>query len=375
MKKLIIGLLIDDSLDDPKGVQNYVTSLGAELSKLGHEVHYICGDSSKSGLDNLHSFGKIARVSFNGNIVGTPIPFSVKKSEINKMYLSHSFDIIHVMAPYSPSLAHKVIMAAPSSCRIVCTFHTLPLGKMQALATKLYKPTILNSLKKIRSFVSVSAPAASYLKAIWGIESIVIPNMVDLASITNMTEISKTTTTANRKSIVFVGRLEHRKGPEYLVRAFAMMLDSSLDQDVELTIVGKGLLESNLKKLCIDLGVANKVIFAGYVTAEEKYRLLSNANVAVFPSLSGESFGIVLIEAMASGSRVVLAGDNPGYASVMRAEQLIAPKRVEDFSNTLARSLNDARYIEDCISWQKSSIGQYDTKLVVERVLGEYLKV
>ena len=117
-----------------------------------------------------------------------------------------------------------------------------------------------------------------------------------------------------------------------------------------------------------------QVNFAGFITEQEKPSYLAAADLAVFPSLGGECFGIVLIEAMAAGSRVVIGGDNPGYRSVLgeRPDQLVDPENTLAFASTLRHFLHNARARQQAQHWQAHAVQQYDTGTVGHQLLDIY---
>src|SRR4051812_41321546 len=103
---LKIGFVLDDSLDKPDGVQQYVLSMGEWLRSQGHDIHYLVSTTTRSDLSNVHNLGRFVTVRFNGNAMGTPLPASGRK--IKRLLRDEQFDVLHVQLPYSPFLAHKV---------------------------------------------------------------------------------------------------------------------------------------------------------------------------------------------------------------------------------------------------------------------------
>lgn len=112
---LRVGLLIDDSLDRPDGVQQFVLALGNWLTSQGHTVHYITGSTQRSDLANLHNIGRTVNVRFNGNRLTTPLPASRQK--VKELIKKLDLDVLHVMVPYSPLLAGRVISAVPDDSK------------------------------------------------------------------------------------------------------------------------------------------------------------------------------------------------------------------------------------------------------------------
>lgn len=366
-KKLSIGLLYDDTLDSTDGVVQQVKGIGAWLTKQDHHVFYLCGESltKQWAGGKAYSLSRNLTVNFNGNKLSTPIYSSAKK--ITQALNQEKPDVIHVQMPYSPFMAQRVIKRACKKSAIVGTFHILPSGYVTSIGTKILGFIQYWSLKKIDQKISVSAPAREFSKKTYGIESVVIPNTVDVASMR-----LKVKPKTNQNEIVFLGRLVKRKGCEELIRAFKLL---SLQQpSAILTIAGRGPEAPRLEKLVVELGIADKVNFLGYVEEAQKAQLLARAQVACFPSLYGESFGIVLIEAMAAGARTVLGGDNPGYRSVLGEKEvlLINPADIDQFALRLQKLMTDNNLAAEIYDWQQKNVSKYDINVVGRQLLGIY---
>lgn len=362
---LKIGIVFDDSLDSDDGVAQYVKRLGKWLSSEGHEVRYLVGQTKMKNWEKgrVYSLSRNIPVFFNGNRLSMPLP--ARQSRINEILQYENFDVIHVQMPFSPFMAKKVIDQAHKNSAILGTFHILPMSKTSFLGTKLLKLAYGSSLKKFNKFFSVSSSAAGFAKATLGIESTVMPNVVDVESF--MVHNPKR---SHDKKIVFLGRLVKRKGIFHLVKAFSKTLNAM--PEVKLIIAGDGPQRQKLEKLIRKLQIEKNVNMLGYIKEEEKPRLLASADIACFPAVGGESFGIVLIEAMAAGSRTVIGGDNPGYRTVLRPPALFNPKDIHQFSRLLKQLLEDDRLAASLHNFQQESIKQYDVNVVGEKLLREY---
>jgi len=365
-----IGFVLDDSLDKSDGVQQYILTVASWMMTHGHEVHFLVGETARRDLANVHSLGKNVKVKFNQNRMSIPLP--ARKSDIERVVTAEAFDILHVQMPYSPTLGAKVVNAAPSATAVVGTFHSLPFSRWHHRANRALGAVLKKNLKRFDGFISVSDAARKFAKATYGFDSIVIPNTVETGRFAGAEPFPDEST----KHIVFVGRLVERKGCEYLLRAAHQLVADGLS-DFVVDVCGRGELEPRLKKYVDEHGLADKVRFHGFVTEEDKARYLVSADVAVFPATGGESFGIVLIEAMAAGSKVVLGGDNPGYASVLRAEQLFSPRKTRQLATKLASYLDDSPAgqvrSKEATDWQQHAVKQYDID-VVGRQLEDYYR-
>jgi phosphatidylinositol alpha-mannosyltransferase len=169
---------------------------------------------------------------------------------------------------------------------------------------------------------------------------------------------------AGTRTIVYLGRVEKRKGSDLLLKAFAQLVKQM--PATHLVIAGDGPMAPKLKAYVKAESVPN-VHFPGYVSEKEKIRLLSNADLACFPSPYGEGYGIVILEAMATGTPM-LAGNNVGYAQGMKGRGrigLIDPEATRDFVNRLAVMLEDEELRKLMTSWELREVRQYDYPRVV----------
>lgn len=360
-----IGFVLDDSLDRSDGVQQYVLALGRWFSDHGHEVHYLVGETKRTDLKNVHVLSKNISVNFNQNSL--TVPRLASRSNIKTLLKQEKFDVLHVQMPFSPLLAGRVIVEAPSSTAIVGTFHILFASRIAEYASRSLGVMQRRSLKRIDAAISVSAPAQAVAKAMYGLKSSVIPNPVNVSEFAKGTSMKRFTP---RTNVVFMGRLVKRKGAEQLIRAFAAMQSR---ENVQLLVAGKGPLGAKLETLASTLGISDQVTFLGFIEESDKKNLLATADIAVFPSTGGESFGIVLIEAMAAGAGVVLAGNNPGYVSVMtNREAVINPLDTRGFAAKLDELVMSPNKRKRIHGWQQKHVQQYDIEVVSNAVLSVY---
>lgn len=361
---LKIGFVLDDTLDTPDGVQQYVLTLGAWLSNQGHEVHYLVGQSKREDIANVHSLARNIKVRFNKNRLSIPLPTNKKK--IAKVLEELDLDVLHVQMPYSPLFAGRVVRAAPAKTRVIGTFHIVPASWLQTAGAHSLQLMTKGTLKRFNAIVSVSIAAQNFARSVFGIESSILPNVVDVSRFKHE-PLQRPVPT-----IVFLGRLVERKGCQHLLHALKV-LQTIHSGEYEVIIAGKGPLGEKLHKYAKKEHIKN-VRFIGFVSEDDKPSLLAGADIAVFPSTGGESFGIVLIEAMAAGSRVVLGGNNVGYASVLgdHPDLLIEPKNSISFANRLAHFLEYETARSDASAWQRKAVKQYDVAVVGQKLLTIY---
>lgn len=364
--KLKIGFVIDDGLDRLDGVQQYVLTLGSWLSSKGHEVRYLAGETKRKDIDGVYSLSNNLRVSFNGNGLSTPKPASTQK--IREVLKSEKFDILHVQAPYSPFMAAKIVKLAPKRTIIVGTFHILPYGIVTNIGTRLLGIYLNRNLKRFNAFISVSKPAQVFAAKSFSIPSEVIPNPVDVAKF----KPKKNTRPRKDKKlkVLYLGRLVPRKGCHLLLEALTLMDASQLEVD----ICGNGPMRESLENFVRDNNLENIVTLHGFISDEDKVKFMQGADIAVFPSTSGESFGIVLIEALAAGAGVVIGGDNPGYRSVLGSvpSSIIDAKDPSKLARHLEKLINDKKLRQEIHVEQQSLVDRYDVNAVGKQILKIY---
>lgn len=391
---LRVGLVIDDSLDRPDGVQQHVLTLGAWLTGQGHEVHYLSSTTVRTDLANMHSLARNLRLKFNGNRLGIPLP--APAGPITALLSAVDFDVLHVNMPYSPLLAGRVIARAQPGTRVVGTFHILPWTRLTRWGTRLLGLVQRRQLRRFARVVAVSAPAAVFAAGALGVTPVVIGNPVDVARFTQARdaelvrmaegarvaagEVGVGSSARGRGErtevpvrIVFLGRLVERKGAGELLRAVAA-LRSLTQTSVHVVLGGTGPLREELEAFVAAHGLGDQVEFIGYVTEDDKAALLAGADVVALPSTGGESFGISVVEALAASRGVVLAGDNPGYRTVMEGleDQLVDATNTPAFAAALARYVDDAAARTAASARQVVHAGRFDVNVIGAQVLEVY---
>jgi phosphatidylinositol alpha-mannosyltransferase len=172
--------------------------------------------------------------------------------------------------------------------------------------------------------------------------------------------------------IIFLGRLVKRKGCEHLINAIKLI---DQNKKLKVAIVGDGLLKDKLMHKVKSYKLNESITFYGHVNEQHKKLLLSRAKLAIFPSVGGESFGIVLLEAMSSGA-LVIAGDNPGYKSVMgnNSNAIVNPKKSYLFAKTINSFLTNSTLYKKELSYQQNIIKHFDINQVGNDILNVYKK-
>jgi len=377
--RMKIGLVCPyNMLERAGGVQQQVIHLADGLIKKGHQVkivtprpatykgdpppgHIFLGTSS-----NFVNFS--AGLATNGNWT-----FDIDMEDVKATLESEKFDVLNFHEPWAPILARQIL--ALSEAAHVGTFHANFTDSVAAKSlVNLFLPYGRGICQKMHIFTAVSpAPAAVLIdkarsnhKEQEMIKNIkYIPNGIDL-KVYKPPKKRLPLHGPRTKTIVYVGRLEKRKGVDWLLRAFKELTDSL--PNVYLIIAGEGNRRQKLEEMVGTLQVPN-VSFAGYVSDEEKRRLMGNADLVCSPAMFGESFGIVLLEAMAMGAPLV-AGSNSGYINVLSGRgqlSLVDAEATADFTNRLRVFLEDESVQRLLRDWGLKEVKKYDYPRVVDQ--------
>lgn len=365
-----IGIVCPYDVNKGGGVQVCVHALQDGLKKLGHDVKIITPRIKGAPQDAKDVIYLGAATDFRSPTHTTSqIGASITASEIDTMLHEEQFDVIHYHEPWIPILSRQILTRA--NCANIATFHAkLPETMMSKTIAKAVTPYTKSVLKYLDGYTAVSEAATEYLRTMTDVEVDIIPNGIDLRQF----RAPKVRREKKKQRILYVGRLEKRKGLTYLLKSFAIL--AAKNPDVTLTIAGDGVDRAKLESLAVELGIAERVEFLGYTAESKKKQLLRTSDLFCSPAIYGESFGIVLLEAMASGL-VTVAGNNPGYTAVMKglgAISLVNPKRVDDMAHRMSLLLRERDLRELWRNWASDSIGQYDYPNVVKMYEAAYIK-
>jgi phosphatidylinositol alpha-mannosyltransferase len=366
-----IGLVLPYNVVLGGGVKEIVFAQKDELQKRGHEVYIITPQPRDAELTtddkDIIYVGK--GTDFNSPLHTTSQVSAGINESIDEMLDRHQFDVLHFHEPWVPMLSAQIL--SRSKCVNVATFHAkLPETLMTRTIIKVVTPYTKSVLKYIDAFTAVSPAAAEYVCSLTDKPVALIPNGIDL---NRYKAPARRTDNKKQKTIFYVGRLEPRKGVSHLLHAFKILSEGN--PNASLIIAGDGPDRAKLEAMVGDQNIPN-VVFAGFISDKEKIHYLRTADLYCSPALYGESFGIVLLEAMASGL-VTVAGDNPGYASVMNglgAISLVNPKHHAEFARRLNLLLqeNDLRSLWR--QWAAEQIPQYSYSSVVAQYEEIYKK-
>lgn len=357
------------------GVNQVVIHLAEGLRKKGHKVKIITSrpvSFKDDPPDDYILLGRCRRMNTGFGTVGD-VTFELDNDEVKAVIEKEKFDVINFHEPWVPMLARQILPI--SNAAHVATFHA---NLSENLAAKSFVNVFLpygRGIGEQMHVLTAVSPAAASTLINKGPENALvkdiqyIPNGIDL-KVYKPYKHRISLSGPGTQTIVYVGRLERRKGAEWLVRAFGELVKEM--PNTHLIIAGKGSRANRLKEIIDDLKIPN-VTFAGYVDDERKRYLIGNADIFCSPAMFGESFGIVLLEAMAMGTPVI-AGNNIGYATVLEGHgrlSLVDAEATSDFANRLAVFLSDNEIRRLWIDWATTEVKQYDYR----RITNLYEKV
>jgi phosphatidylinositol alpha-mannosyltransferase len=345
--------------------------IGEWLRSQGHDVHYLVGETKRRQLSNIHSLSRNVTVRFNGNRTTIPLPTSRKK--LKQLLDKEQFDVLHVQIPHSPFMAHRLILAASPRTAIIGTFHIAAYNHMVWVGNWLLYLLLWRSIRRFDQVLSVSEAAQEFARSTFHVKAEISPNVIDYNLFHRAKPLPQYSGN-NTLNVLFLGRLVPRKGCEVLLKAVARIKKELGTPDFRVIICGKGPQAEALQQLVSRSGLDNMVEMTGFISETDKPRYYASADISVFPSSGGESFGIVLLEAMASGQAAVLAGDNPGYHSVMAQKPalLFDPTDVDALADKLKHYLIDRSLRKDAQQWGASYTKQFDQAVVGNQLLGIY---
>src|SRR5882757_4115681 len=361
-----IGLVCPYNITRGGGVQEIVGDLRAGLRARGHEVRII---TPKPQGSKGYYHEDVIFIGNGGDFrspLHTTAQFSasVDPDEIDAILNKERFDILHFHEPWVPVLSRQIL--ARSRAVNIATFHAkLPETMMSRTVAKVVTPYTKSALKYLHALTAVSDAAAEYVGSLTDEPITIIPNGIDLKRY-KPTATSKSRKPQQRKTILFIGRLERRKGLRYLLKAYELLVKEQ--DDVQLIVAGDGPDRQKMEELASTMMLPN-VSFLGFVSDEVKMELLQSADLFCSPAVYGESFGLVLLEAMACGL-VLIAGDNSGYSSVMQdmgVISLVNPHETDEFARRLHLLLNEEAIRTDWQKWAKTYVKQFSYDSIIDR--------
>ncbi|MFE3654278.1 glycosyltransferase family 4 protein [Streptomyces sp. NPDC059152] len=357
-----IGIVCPYSWDVPGGVQFHIRDLAEHLIRLGHEVSVLAPADDETPLPPyVVPAGRAVPVPYNGSVARLNFGF-LSAARVRRWLQNGAFDVIHIHEPASPSLGLLACWAAQGP--IVATFHTSnPRSRAMIAAYPILQP----ALEKISARIAVSEYARRTLVEHLGGDAVVIPNGVDVDFFAR----AEPRPEWQGRTIGFIGRIdEPRKGLPVLMKALPAILAAV--PDARLLVAGRGDEEEAVADLPAEL--RSRVEFLGMVSDEDKARLLRSVDVYVAPNTGGESFGIILVEAM-SAAAPVLASDLDAFAQVLdqgEAGELFANEDAEALAAAAVRLLNTPDRLAELRERGSKHVRRFDWTTVGADILAVY---
>ncbi|EGJ78618.1 putative glycosyltransferase [Streptomyces sp. Tu6071] len=346
----------------PGGVQFHIRDLAEHLIRLGHEVSVLAPADDETPLPPyVVSAGRAVPVPYNGSVAR--LNFGIlSAARVRRWIQNGRFDVIHIHEPSSPSLGLLTCWAARGP--MVATFHTSnPRSRAMTAAYGILQA----ALEKISARIAVSEYARRTLVEHLGGDAVVIPNGVDVSFFAD----AEPKPEWQGGTIGFIGRIdEPRKGLPVLMRALPRILEAR--PGTRLLVAGRGDAEEALEPL--PRAYRDRVEFLGMVSDEDKARFLSSVDLYVAPNTGGESFGIILVEAMSAGAPV-LASDIDAFAQVLdqgAAGELFANEDAEALADAAVRLLGDPERRAELRAAATAHVRRFDWSTVGADILAVY---
>jgi len=358
-----IGMVCPYSFDVHGGVQAHGLDRAAVLTERGHQVSVLAPSSPHVELpDYVVSGGKAVPIPYNGSVARLRFgPATHRK--VKKWIARGDFDVLHLHEPNAPSLSVLALMIAEGP--IVATFHT---STTKSLALGIFQGILRPWNEKIVGRIAVSDLARRWQMEALGSDAVEIPNGVDVESFASAPPLPGYPRAG--KTVLFLGRFdEPRKGMAVLLGAVPALVERF--PDVEILIVGRGD-EDDLREQAGEL--AGHLKFLGQVDDAEKASALRSADVYCAPNTGGESFGIVLVEAMAAGTAVV-ASNLDAFRRVLcdgEAGRLVTVEDSGSLAEGLIEILGDDAMRARNVAAAAAAVGRYDWSVVADEIMRVY---
>jgi phosphatidylinositol alpha-mannosyltransferase len=351
------------------GVRTHINGLDKEFRARGHEVKILTPASDPSTLaDNVLCVSDhVVPIGFNGSKARITLSLSVYRN-VKRILKAEQFDVVHIHEPLVPTL--PIFVLRHSHSVNIGTFHAY----RESYAGYDYTKVILRRIMQRLDARTVVSPAVlAYIGRYFPGDYQIIPNGVDIEKFgaPNVRPIEKFDD--GKFNILFVGRLEKRKGFRYLLRAFPMI--KAQVPHARLLVVGAFEKEDKEKFVMYarQHGLRD-VKFIGYASAEDLVRYYHTAHVFCAPSTGFESFGMILVEAMAAGVPIV-ASDIAGYHHVVTHEQdglLVPPCDEKAIANAVVRLARDETLRARLVTQGQQTAERYAWSRVAQRTLDLY---
>jgi len=378
-----IGIVTEHYYPSLGGIQEHVHHFAREMSRRGHKVTIVTSRmddvaraaNGESPAGDAQAPGRVVRMGgsrliFANGSFGRVSTGLLLARRLRRRLLDEAFDVVHVHSPLDPVLPLLGVHCAPGP--VVGTFHTnFPADPVRRFAYRAMRPW----LRRLDAAVAVSRACVRALEAVVPgarADYRVIPNGVDVDYFAAGRPLPAFDD--GRFNILFVGRVEPRKGARYLVEAYAKL--KQRHPETRLIVCGRGPELGDLRELVHREHVSD-VLFAGRVSETDKARFYKTADVFCAPSTGQESFGIVLLEAMAAGTAAI-ASDIHGYKKVIQRNLsglLVEPRDVDALCSALERLVTEPALRNQLGERGSIRAREFDWSHVTDQLLAFYDRV
>jgi phosphatidylinositol alpha-mannosyltransferase len=360
-----VGIVCPYSWDIPGGVQAHVRDLAEELLRQGHSVSVLApGDDETPGLPPyVVTAGKAVPIPYNGSVARLQFGL-VSAARVRRWLRDGDFDVVHVHEPAPPSLSLLTCMLSEGP--LVATFHA---ATTRSRFLSMFDTVLQPFLEKIHGRIAVSPAARKVIVEHLGGDAVVIPNGVAVSHFRAAEPLAGYP--AAHGTIGFIGRYdEPRKGMDVLVAAMEEL--ASRRPDARLLIAGRG--DADEFAAGLPRAVRSRVELLGQVSEPDKARMLRSVDVYCAPNTGQESFGIILLEAMAAGAAVV-ASDLEAFRRVLgggAAGELFPAGDSAALAGALDRLLGDPRRRAELVAAGDRAVAPYDWPVVSGQIVRVY---
>ena len=366
-----IGLVSPYDYSFPGGVVNHIFHLADYLCQRGHQVKIIApgvNDTKRYHNQNIKVMGRPFPIPYDGSTARIPLSPWLP-AQVRRILREEHFDILHLHEPFAPLLCVSAL--AYSTGTTVGTFHAC---HARSRTYSVSQPLLKRWFPKLNGKITVSQAALNYVTRYFPGEYHIIPNGIDIKCFSPIGP-HRTEFDDGKLNVLFVGRLEKRKGLEHLINACAIVKKEL--SNFRLIVVGpvtrmRTGYQEQARKLNLD-----DIVFTGFVSNEELPHYYRTADIFCAPATGGESFGIVLLEAMACGKPVV-ASNIEGYASVLTHGEeglLVPPADEEALAQALLSLLHDRSRREQMGTRGEIKSAMYSWENVAGQVMKYYQSV
>jgi phosphatidyl-myo-inositol alpha-mannosyltransferase len=358
-----IGMVCPYSFDVPGGVQSHVLQLAKVMRARGQEVSVLAPASPHVSLpDYVVSAGRAIPIPYNGSVARLQFSPAVH-GRVRKWLTQGDFDVLHLHEPNAPSLSMWALRVAEGP--IVATFHT---STTKSLTLSVFQGVLRPWHEKIVGRIAVSDVARRWQMEALGSDAVEIPNGVDVGSLASAAPLDGYPRPG--KAVLFLGRYdEPRKGMSVLLDALPRVVERF--GDVQLLIVGHGD-EDELRGQAGEL--MRYIRFLGLVDDAGKAAAMRSADVYCAPNIGGESFGIVLVEAMAAGTPVV-ASDLDAFRRVLsdgEVGSLVPVGEAAALADALIEVLDNDLLRQRYVAAGSEAVRRYDWSVVASQIMRVY---